>query len=43
MKKKKYIRPSVIIYKVNKSRLLQTSETMRVNHTRVVTDDDEVY
>ncbi len=42
MKKKKYIRPSVVIYKVNKSRLLQTSETMRVSNT-MVTDDDEVY
>lgn len=42
MKKKKYIRPSVVIYKVNKSRLLQTSVTMRVSNT-MVTDDDEVY
>lgn len=42
MKKKKYIRPSVVIYKVNKSRLLQASVTMRVSNT-MVTDDDEVY
>ena len=42
MKKKQYIRPSIVVYKINKARLLQASVTMRVSNT-TVTDDDEVY
>lgn len=42
MKKKKYIRPSIVVYKINKARLLQASVTMRVSNT-MVTEDDEVY
>lgn len=42
MKKKQYIRPSIVVYKINKARLLQASVTMRVSNT-MVTDDDEVY
>jgi hypothetical protein len=42
MKKKQYIRPSIVVYKINKARLLQASVTMRVSNT-MVTEDDEVY